>query len=310
MTQVGSAPSETRAAYLTTAAVELARGDVDDVGDARYQRLSQNVPDHFVFELQRDLTMLGLDVGAPDGAFGRQTRRGVKALQATAGLPETGIVDAATKAHILDRLEAIDAPDAPVNLPPDAELRPTPPDIRLLEPLVPHFSQGDPQWASRTLGRGSTMQRQGCAICCIAMVLSFYDRPATPATLDGYLDANDGYAGDSVKWNVAGQFGSGEAVEPLRYSRVTGSEAEVTTALFTRLDEGKPSLVRVDYNIDGDLAYNHFVVAVGQGPAGEIIMNDPATRYGDGYQRTQQNILQQTDRKGGYRIVQADWYDA
>jgi hypothetical protein len=39
-------------------------------------------------------------------------------------------------------------------------------------------------------------------------------------------------------------------------------------------------------------------------------MNDPATRLGDGYASAgDENIIQKTQRKSGYRIVQLDWYD-
>ena len=38
-------------------------------------------------------------------------------------------------------------------------------------------------------------------------------------------------------------------------------------------------------------------------------MNDPATREGDGYaNHCDDNIIQRTSRKNGYRIVQRDWY--
>ena len=39
----------------------LTRGSFDDAGDARYIRLSQNVPDGFVTELQEDLHTLGFE---------------------------------------------------------------------------------------------------------------------------------------------------------------------------------------------------------------------------------------------------------
>ena len=67
----------------------LTRGSFDDDGDARYIRLSQNVPDGFVTELQEDLNTLGFEeVGTPDGAFGRGTKDAVKFFQAAAGLSE------------------------------------------------------------------------------------------------------------------------------------------------------------------------------------------------------------------------------
>ena len=43
---------------------------------------------------------------------------------------------------------------------------------------------------------------------------------------------------------------------------------------------------------------------------GDIVMNDPATRHGDGYEDSgPANIIQKTSRKQGYSIVQLDYYD-
>ena len=77
-----------------------------------------------------------------------------------------------------------------------------------------------------------------------------------------------------------------------------------------RIERNRPTMVRIDYGFDGDLQYNHFVVCVGKTPTGDFIMNDPSTRRGDGYVSTDaDNIIQQTTRKGGYTIVQLDYYD-
>jgi len=59
-----------------------------------------------VERIQRALAALGSDVGRPDGSFGPKTEAAIKAAQKKAGLPETGIVDAAT-------LRAIDLRLAP-----------------------------------------------------------------------------------------------------------------------------------------------------------------------------------------------------
>ena len=69
-------------------------------------------------------------------------------------------------------------------------------------------------------------------------------------------------------------------------------------------------MLRVDYGSDSDLAYNHFVMGVGLTPDGQVLMNDPATSRGDGYEDpTDENILQRTSRKQGYGLVQLDWYE-
>ncbi len=75
--------------------IDLTRGSIDDDGDARYVRLTQNVPDGFVTELQEDLRTLGFDeAGNPDGVFGRATKDAVESFQAAAGLskPYDGII--------------------------------------------------------------------------------------------------------------------------------------------------------------------------------------------------------------------------
>ena len=46
--------------------------------------------------LQQDLTTLGLYTGAVDGLYGPATVTAIKALQASAGLPQTGVVDPGT----------------------------------------------------------------------------------------------------------------------------------------------------------------------------------------------------------------------
>ena len=42
---------------------------------------------------------------------------------------------------------------------------------------------------------------------------------------------------------------------------------------------------------------------------GDTVMNDPATRLGDGYVSLESYIVQKTARKPGYTIVQLDWND-
>ncbi len=174
---------------------------------------------------------------------------------------------------------------------------------------MPHFSQGDARWAARVLGRGSTLQRAGCAISCISMILKHRGRSVDPGTLDEYLDANGGYQGDSVVWGVAAGCGA-EGHSRVTYGRFEGAEAQVRAKLEERLAEGRPTMVRVDYGTDDDLRYNHFVLAVGRTADGRILMNDPGTRFGDAYvDAGPDNVIETTSRKRGYRMVQLDWYD-
>ena len=289
--------------------INLMRGSVDDYGDARYLRLTQNVPDGYVYDLQTDLRRLGFEeVGKEDGAFGKATKKAVEVFQELAKIEKSGIVDRTTKDEIRRWLEHkytknnLPSPEAGDSLLKQA-------GYKMITPRVPHFSQGDPRWADRILGKKSSIARQGCAISCIAMILRFYGRDVTPATLDGFLDRESGYSGDSVKWAVAGQCGeTGQGT--LIYDRKGGGEDELHTFLSERIDQNLPTMIRVDYGVDPGLAYNHFVVGVGKTDDGKFVMNDPATRQGDGYANlTDDNIIQKTTRKKGYRIVQLDWYD-
>jgi Caspase domain/Putative peptidoglycan binding domain len=50
--------------------------------------------------VQASLNAAGFDVGAPDGAWGQRTRAGIRHLQASLGMAETGYVDAAVLEHL------------------------------------------------------------------------------------------------------------------------------------------------------------------------------------------------------------------
>ncbi|HZV02813.1 MAG TPA: GH25 family lysozyme [Planctomycetota bacterium] len=65
----------------------------DSLG-SRVLRFGDSGPD--VAELQEDLRLAGCDPDEPDGRFSPKTERAVRSFQEQAGLPVTGIVDAAT----------------------------------------------------------------------------------------------------------------------------------------------------------------------------------------------------------------------
>jgi hypothetical protein len=288
----------------------LERGSVDDRGDAKYVRLSQNTPDGYVYDLQSDLRSLGFaKVGQPDGAFGPNTKRAVQAFQKLAGMGATGIVDRDTKdAIILWMKQGYTKHNPPGSEEDDLIIAPD--GTKLITPRVPHFSQGDPRWAQRILGRGSSIRREGCAITCISMILSFYGRNVTPKILDSYLDTNNGYVGNSVKWDVAGKCEEPGNGLRLTYARMKGNQDKLSGFLSERTEQNLPTMVRVDYGADANLVYNHFVVCIGMTENSDFVMNDPATSQGDGYEHTlDDNIIQRTTRKNGYSIVQLDFYD-
>jgi hypothetical protein len=236
------------------------------------------------------------------------TQNAVMQFQKLAGLPSSGIVDRMTK----NEIQIWIAHQYTKKLPPNAEKPDAPSEtnaISFINPRVPHYSQGDPRWAQRILGMQSSIARQGCAIACIAMVLKFYGRHVTPESLDAYLDQENGYSGDRVVWDIAGKCLQNSR-NKLKYAHKQGGEKALHTHLAKRVQLNRPTLVRVDYGVDPDIRYNHFVVCVGMTHQGDFVMNDPATRVGDGYAVSgDDNIIQRTNRKNGYRIVQLDWYD-
>ena len=109
------------------------------------------------------------------------------------------------------------------------------------------------------------------------MILKFFGRNVTPGILDEYLDSEGGYVHDSVKWAVAGKCGQ-TPISKLRYSRNSDDQETLKSLLSDRVRKNKPTMVRVDYKVDSDIRYNHFVVCVGMTAQGEFVMNDPATR--------------------------------
>lgn len=284
--------------------IVLEHGSVDDTGEMTYVRLSQNVPDGYVTDLQADLYALGFTgVGKADGAYGNMTETAVSEFQALCGLEASGAVEATTKDELVIWLSQGRVLEASVETAAVSDG-----EIRMIEPRVTHFSQGDARWADRVLGRSSSIRSQGCAITCIAMILRFYGRNVNPGTLDEFLDANGGYSGNAVKWSVAAKCGAGEGPK-LVFKQKTGSEKTLKKLLKQRIADNLPTMVRVDYGSDSDLTYNHFVLAVGISADGDIIINDPGTRYGDGYaDGGTENQVGKTSRKNGYQLVQLDWY--
>ncbi len=192
--------------YLHDNDITMERGSVDDSGAATYDHLNQNVPDGYVVALQNDFASLGFAADVTvDGAFGLKTRDAVRAFERAAGIATDGIIDSNTRQTISVWLKH----GYTKRTPPGGEddvVEPAPGGPRMITPRVLHFSQGDQRWGSRVLGRSSSISKQGCAISAIAMVLGFHGRDVDPGTLDIYLDSNNGYVGNSVKWGVAGKF--------------------------------------------------------------------------------------------------------
>lgn len=90
--------------YLTDDSVVLKDGSVDAVAAAKYGKVA-NVTDSYVFDLQRDLVALGLtEIREPDGWFGANTEKAVKAFQANLRLAQTGTIDEGTRIFLIKEL--------------------------------------------------------------------------------------------------------------------------------------------------------------------------------------------------------------
>jgi hypothetical protein len=172
--------------------------------------------------------------------------------------------------------------------------------------VVPFFKQFDESWKARILGTRRTIKRAGCAISSIAMILAYYGRDMDPGKLDEYLDENDGYVGDNVKWAVAFNAGSGNNSPNITLAQPRFTKKnDFETKIDERITRNWPTLVHVDYGADRGLVGDHWVVIVGKSHDGHFIINDPGTSQGNGAANPNQDItkLGLTKRKGGLNPV-------
>jgi peptidoglycan hydrolase-like protein with peptidoglycan-binding domain len=102
----GIAPSESlrgAGVALQAAAFEVEQAYVTlfvDAGCLADDAAAARTATEYVKTLQQDLTTAGFYTGAVDGLYGPQTVAAVQALQASAGLPQTGVVDPTTEAAL------------------------------------------------------------------------------------------------------------------------------------------------------------------------------------------------------------------
>lgn len=209
------------------------------------------------------------------------------------------------------------------------EGEPSPPDVTPLDAApvdnvyamregkkVPHFCQGDSRWGSATLGSSDSISASGCAISSLSMVLKYYGRDVDPKKMDKHLDDNDGYVGDGVKWGKAFDYGKQSEADAFGYAswkapgqtlkpgELEKTVDEMRAEIRRRIDRQIPTILHVDYKKDNDTSGNHFIVAVGYTPEGDIIINDPASGSGSGADHPgKDNVLETTTRGSGYSLV-------
>jgi hypothetical protein len=138
---------------------------------------------------------------------------------------------------------------------------------------TPLFRQGDPVWRSERLGvaaEGPTLAHAGCAVTACAMALSrMGDTVVTPDALVRHLRESGGFQGPLVDWSVAG------GVLP-RAVRASPGGLDCTE-LDHELDSGRPVLLRVVHDVQGE-SRQHWICLTARDPrTGQYTANDPAT---------------------------------
>ncbi|WP_306819200.1 transglycosylase SLT domain-containing protein [Archangium lipolyticum] len=138
---------------------------------------------------------------------------------------------------------------------------------------TPMYRQGDSDWGSRTLGSGSTVAAQGCAMTAAAMAVSkISGKVINPGELDRHLDKNGGYSGNAIIWDKAAKAaGLGASKQAWSLDKIN-----------KQIDAGRPVVVGVDYKAGGDskTGTDHWITITGRGKQnGKPVYyaNDPAT---------------------------------
>ncbi len=144
---------------------------------------------------------------------------------------------------------------------------------------VPYFYQGDPLWNDITM-TAETIETAGSAMTSVAMILAFYGFDVDPGTLDAYLDQNDGYSGDAIRWQAAYDFGQSNEIRIVHRGTTTGDESDLFDLVDDEFDRGLPCIGLVDRTGTGSA--DHFVVFVGTTSDGRHVINDPGLPSGAG----------------------------
>jgi hypothetical protein len=140
---------------------------------------------------------------------------------------------------------------------------------------TPIFKQGDADWGRRKLGDTVTISKSGCAMTASAMAMSkIRGEVYTPKDLDGWLDKNRGYSGDSLDWSRVGT--SKKLVAELQRWSLDTVDANLL--------QGRPVVVGVDYKKGSNGGANgtdHWICVTGKtvGEDGKVTYqaNDPGT---------------------------------
>ncbi|HEX8705544.1 MAG TPA: C39 family peptidase [Myxococcaceae bacterium] len=149
---------------------------------------------------------------------------------------------------------------------------------------TPKYKQADYEaggnWGARYLGESADTQRtiasRGCAMTSVAMALSkLSGETITPAVLDAFLDAKNGYLGNAIKWDTAGKVTESR----IAVAKTTAWNLDTVNA---ELAAGRPVVLGVDYKAGksgGNLGTDHWVCLTRRDPTepNRYFANDPAT---------------------------------
>ncbi len=154
---------------------------------------------------------------------------------------------------------------------------------------VPLFKQTDPIWRTDEYDHGhlwasdSTMNRWGCAVTSMAMILKHYGisqlpdgQPTTPEKLNNWLrEQADGYINGSVNWLAVTRLTrlmSGVLNTPkLEFTRADGSQTQMVDLAKKEILAEKPVILHIP---------GHFFVADGINAVAKTLMiKDPAYTY-------------------------------
>ena len=124
---------------------------------------------------------------------------------------------------------------------------------------TPLYKQGDAQWGSRRLGTSSSLSAAGCAMTATAMAVSkITGKIINPGEMDAYLDRNNGYSGNALKWGSAAAMGGLGAAK----------QAWNLGTINKQIDAGRPVVVGVDYKAGsggGANGTDHWITITGRG---------------------------------------------
>ncbi len=135
-----------------------------------------------------------------------------------------------------------------------------------------HLSQQDPQWKSDALGHSTeTLMKSGCAVTCVAMLLSGWGYPETPRTLNQKLKQNGGFVGASIVWGAVSK------LYPQIKVRSTGlleNKDAPIEEINASLAAGQPVIALIDYAPDADLDW-HYVLIYEKREENDYMILDP-----------------------------------